>query len=295
MPAVVLGESQMRMLSEMTESNNNAIFSMLIFTSLCYGLFFCALSAMCFMPALGARGGDTEGMLERPPKDMNVSGLDEMWKKQFVRKVYSILGIQIFLTVVISSAMMLLGGEQLVLWVYGQGAWITWVTLFGSMANLVALMCYRQKSPHNLILLFTFTVLESMLIGFICASYAAAGLGAIVIEAFAITSVIFIGLTLFTMQSKIDFNFLGPMLFVSLLVLIVWGMFANFFFTSFVFNQVYALAGVIIFSLYVVYDTHQIMNNLSYDEYIAGAINLYLDFINLFLFMLRLLSGGQRS
>ena len=31
---------------------------------------------------------------------------------------------------------------------------------------------------------------------------------------------------------------------------------------------------------------------LSYDEYILGAINLYLDFINLFLFILRLLVGG---
>ena len=32
---------------------------------------------------------------------------------------------------------------------------------------------------------------------------------------------------------------------------------------------------------------------LSYDEYVLGAVNLYLDFINMFLFILNLLSGGR--
>lgn len=290
----MLAESSMRMLSENTASANGSIAAMLVFTSICYALFFCLLGAHYLRRGPSPAVSGFAGIAERQEK-VTVSTLDEAWKKQFVRKVYAILGMQLFVTVCISSAMMLLGGDALVAWVFGPGSWITFATFFASLANLMTLMCFQQRYPHNLILLFSFTVLESMLVGFVCASYAAVGLGAIVIEAFAITSVIFIGLTLFTMQSKINFDFLRPMLFVSLLVLIVWGMFANFFFTSFVFNQVYALAGVIIFSLYVVYDTHEVMNNLSYDEYIAGAINLYLDFINLFLFLLRLLTGGQRS
>jgi len=133
------------------------------------------------------------------------------------------------------------------------------------------------------------------MVGLTCTQYAAAGLSTLVIEAFALTSIIFIGLTLFTIQSKIDFSFFGAGLGVALLALLMWGWFAMFAFPSFMFSQVYALAGSVIFSLYVVYDTWLITQTLSYDEYIVGAINLYLDFINLFLMILRLLTTGARE
>ena len=66
-----------------------------------------------------------------------------------------------------------------------------------------------------------------------------------------------------------------------------------FAFPEFAFSQVYALVGSVIFSLYIVFDTWLITKTLSYDEYILGAINLYLDLINLFLFILRLLTGSR--
>ena len=80
-----------------------------------------------------------------------------------------------------------------------------------------------------------------------------------------------------------------------LFMLIIWGFFAAFAFPSFAMRQVYALAGTAIFSLYVLFDTWSITTYLSYDDYVLGAINLYLDFINLFLFILQLLSGGRRE
>merc|ERR550514_811576 len=121
------------------------------------------------------------------------------------------------------------------------------------------------------------------------------GLTMLVVEAFAITSLIFIALTIFTMQSKIDFSFLGLVLPILLFTLIIWGFFSMFAFNSFAFRQVYALAGVVIFSLYVLYDTHAITTYLSYDDYVLGAINLYLDFINLFVLLLQLLMGVCRE
>jgi protein lifeguard len=47
------------------------------------------------------------------------------------------------------------------------------------------------------------------------------------------------------------------------------------------------------FSISAVYDTHAIMKRLSPDEYIMGALSLYLDFINLFLYILRVVSTHQ--
>ena len=80
-----------------------------------------------------------------------------------------------------------------------------------------------------------------------------------------------------------------------LLTLIIWGFFAVVAFPSFMFSQVYALAGTLIFSLYILFDTHMITTYLSYDDYVLGAINLYLDFVNLFLMILQLLMGMRRD
>ena len=59
------------------------------------------------------------------------------------------------------------------------------------------------------------------------------------------------------------------------------------------FDLIYAIGGTLIFSGYIVYDTFLINSRLSPDEYILGAISLYLDFVNLFLSILRLLNNIQ--
>ena len=209
--------------------------------------------------------------------------------------MYSILGCQLFVTVFTSFVMMQFGGASLMSWMLNDGSWTFTTSLIGVFVSLIALMCYRQTYPHNLLLLTIFTFLMSWMVGTTCTMYAARGLSALVVEAFAITSVIFIALTLFTVQSKWDFSFLGVGLGVALIGFITWGFFASLAFPSFMFSQVYALIGSLIFSLFVVYDTWVITQKLSYDEYVLGAINLYLDFINLFLMILRLLSGGSRE
>lgn len=46
-------------------------------------------------------------------------------------------------------------------------------------------------------------------------------------------------------------------------------------------DLIIAIGGCLIFSGYIVYDTHLINKRLSPDEFILGSISLYLDFINL--------------
>jgi protein lifeguard len=46
--------------------------------------------------------------------------------------------------------------------------------------------------------------------------------------------------------------------------------------------------GAIIFSMYIIYDTHKIMEKVSPEEYIDASVNLYLDIINLFVSILRI-------
>jgi len=224
-----------------------------------------------------------------------VAELDKQWRNAFIAKVYGILCVQLAITVFICFSMMQFGGYNLARWVMTDGYWTRMVSLVAMIALICSLMCVKNKHPHNLIVLGAFTVVMSYTIGITCTFYAAAGMGVLVVEAFAITSVLFIGLTLFVMHSKIDFSWLGMLLPSALLILMIWGFFAMFAFDSFAFRQVYALLGCIIFVGYILYDTHQITTYLPYDDYVVGAINLYLDFINLFVFILQLLSGGRRE
>lgn len=58
---------------------------------------------------------------------------------------------------------------------------------------------------------------------------------------------------------------------------------------------VFAAAGALLFCGFIIYDTHLLMHKLSPEEYILAAINLYLDIINLFLHLLRLLEAFNKN
>jgi FtsH-binding integral membrane protein len=102
-------------------------------------------------------------------------------------------------------------------------------------------------------------------------------------------------LTLFTFQTKLDFSGLGPFLFAGLIGLITAGFVHIFIPFSKGLDLVIACIGVLIFSGYILYDTQQIMKRLSVDEAILASLNLYLDFLNLFIYILRIVSTENVS
>lgn len=89
------------------------------------------------------------------------------------------------------------------------------------------------------------------MVGTVTALYANAGLGDLVMEAVFITATVFIVLTIFTLQSKWDFSFMGAGLGVCLWIMILFGIFSMIFGIQTGF--IYALAGSILFSLYIMY------------------------------------------
>jgi FtsH-binding integral membrane protein len=46
---------------------------------------------------------------------------------------------------------------------------------------------------------------------------------------------------------------------------------------------------------YIVFDTYMITSRLGYDDYIVAAIELYLDLVNLFLYILKILASNRNS
>ncbi|KAL1746426.1 inhibitor of apoptosis-promoting Bax1-domain-containing protein [Schizophyllum fasciatum] len=206
-------------------------------------------------------------------------------RQAFVRKVFTILLSQAATTIVAAGVS---SSDDVMTWVLHH-TWSFYAPLLLSLANLAILFVKRHSHPWNLVLLSTFTLMEAFTLGVTVAFFDKV----IVLQALFITLGVFVGLTLFTLQSKYDFSGMAPFLFGGLLALVMTGLVGLFLPFSHTFSLIYAVGGCLIFSGYIVYDTYLINARLSPDEYIMGAISLYLDFVNLFLSILRLLNELQ--
>lgn len=165
--------------------------------------------------------------------------------------------------------------------------WMMWVSIIGSFA-LMFLTLWKSKSyPMNFLFLTGFTLFEAYAIALVVSFYEVR----IVIQALLLTLGIFIALTLFACQTKYDFTGLGPYLFGFLAGAIVFGFVSMFFPYNSTMELVYSGGIAILFSGYILYDTQMIMRKYHADEEIAAAISLYLDVLNLFLAILRILNS----
>lgn len=84
-------------------------------------------------------------------------------------------------------------------------------------------------------------------------------------------------------------------LYVALLILVLGGFMRLFFPYSDALEWCLSMGGALLFSLFIVFDTSMIMHKVSPEEYVMACINLYLDIINLFLHILRILSEAQKK
>lgn len=74
---------------------------------------------------------------------------------------------------------------------------------------------------------------------------------------------------------------MGPFLFGALIALCMTGLVGIFIPFSKTMDLVFAIGGCLLFSGYIVYDTYVINAKLSPDEFIMGAISLYLEYVDL--------------
>ncbi|KAJ8302116.1 hypothetical protein KUTeg_021103 [Tegillarca granosa] len=98
-------------------------------------------------------------------------------------------------------------------------------------------------------------------------------------------------LGLFTIFESYSVGVLGN-LFAALWILLL-ALFLQMLFPSELMDKAISVGGALLFSLFIIFDTHMLMHKLSPEEYIVAAINLYLDILNLFIYILRLV--GDRK
>jgi modulator of FtsH protease len=148
----------------------------------------------------------------------------------------------------------------------------------------------RGKRAIGYTFVFSFTFISGITIYPTIAHYASIGGSTLINTAFILTVIIFGGLSAYAYYSKKDFSFLGGFLMVGLLTLIGFslvGMFVGGFGGPL--GTMLAAGGVLIFSGFILYDISQYRQGLTNDAIPLAVLNLYLDFINLFLSLLRLL------
>lgn len=210
----------------------------------------------------------------------------------FIRKVYSLLTVQLFLTTLIAAPLQTMSEKWL-----AENKWLFWVSLVATVLSLVA-MCvekYIEAYPTNYIILFSFTVFEAVLVGFCSAHYTAGS----VCVCFAATVLVFAGLTAYAWRTASDFTGMGPYLFGALSSLLwfgfVIGILSCFGIHIPAMHAVYGATGMMIFVFYIIFDTQCIIgkykghaHEFSIDDYVFAALTLYLDVLNLFLKLLEL-------
>lgn len=247
-----------------------------------------------FQPGYGDPSG---GYVGGVGEDGEVKGFDfndQSIRKGFIRKVYSILMCQLLVSMGFIS--LFLFHEKTRLYV-AHNQWLFWLAFAVVIVTMISMACcssVRRTAPMNFIFLAIFTGAESFLLGVISSVYQAKE----VMMAVGITAAVCLALTIFAFQTRWDFTVMGGFLLCATVVLMLFGLIAIFIPKNNVVTLVYASIGALLFSLYLVYDTQLMMGgkhkySISPEEYIFAALNLYLDIVNIFLYILTIIGAAR--
>ena len=137
--------------------------------------------------------------------------------------------------------------------------------------------------------LYIFTFISGITIYPIVAHYLATIGPNPVLLAFASTTTIFTGLAIYATKTKRNLSFLGGFLMAALLALVAISIFNIFWPLGTTAMLAYSFIGVMVFSGYVLFDFNRMKRHgVMPEEVPLMALNLYLNFINLFLDLLRI-------
>lgn len=220
-------------------------------------------------------------------------------RMEFIRKTYSILCEQLLYTFGLVLLATFNDGFK---YLMQSNLWFTWICIifeFVLIFSLIFMWNIQKIYPYNYIFLAIFTLPFGYTTAFVTTIYDPS----IVLSAIGTTLIIVAGLTLFACQTKVDFTEFYGILFIgltsltttSIVMLFVCGQ--NECETL---DMIQIVSGIFIFIGYIVVDTQMMIGGghsrqFEPDEHVIAAMNLYLDVINLFLKLLKLLSKFSKK
>jgi modulator of FtsH protease len=182
-------------------------------------------------------------------------------------------------TLIFSSLCCYMGMQQIQANAFPQQTVIPFV-----IALIILLLLHKLKNTVlALPLLFTFTGL----LGYTLSPYVAMYNTNSILISLSATASIFIGLTIYVAISKQRFTFMGGILFAALVALLAL-LIMNYFIPSDTLQLVIAFFACVLFSSFILYDTDILLKQDNPNPIIM-TVSLYLDLINLFIYLLQII------
>lgn len=217
----------------------------------------------------------------------------------FVRKVFGLLTCQLLMTTLVAGACFAKRNDPKFVKLMANPG-VLFGALGGFLATYIALVCCEvdKKVPVNYILLTIFTFCMSIMVGHAVMRVPDPS---VVLAASAMTLGSVTSIMLYAVCSKSDFTVYAPALFQASLVFAICGLFVALFAPKM--HYFLACGGVILFGIFLLVDTQIIMSGaygghrkyqIDEDSYIMATVILYLDIINLFLYILELLNQNDQ-
>lgn len=215
--------------------------------------------------------------------------------RTFMLKVYNYMGSAVLLTGIVAMLFASSGMAQDVM--FGGGP-LKWLIILSPLAIVFAMSFGQNK--------FSTTTLQAMfwgfatLMGLSMSTIFLIYTGASIAQTFFATSAAFLGLSLYGYTTKKDLSGWGSFLIMGVVGLLV-AMVINIFLQSSMMNLVISAVGVLIFAGLTAYDTQRIKSMYAYvagtdmvgKVVVMSALNLYLDFINMFQFLLAFMGSRE--
>lgn len=215
----------------------------------------------------------------------------------FIRKVYMILSAQLLLTTGIVAVFTFVKPVRTFVQENQAIYWASYAVYFITHLVLVCCTGPRRKHPWNIILLLIFTLALSYMTGTISSFYSTQA----VFLAIGITAVVCISVTVFCFQTKVDFTkcqglfcVLGIVMFVTGIITVIVLSFKYMLWL----HMLYAAIGAIVFTMFLAYHTQLLIGNrkhsISPEEYVFAALSIYVDIVQIFLFLLQIIGASNR-
>ena len=226
-------------------------------------------------------------------EDNTEEQIQQKIRRDFIRKVYGIILFQLLITTgVIYFSITSKFFYQFIL----SNPSMLYLCIIGVLLTEIPILCCQsvaQKVPLNYILLLIFTLCESYIMAYTTSYYEPLS----VLICAALTLAIVIGLTLYATFTKNDITICGGAL-VSLSMIMLFLSIIGIFYTSAFYQTLVNSCGVFLFSLYLIYDIQLVIgkkkNLISTDNYIVGALMIYIDIVSIFIKILMLFGKKKK-
>lgn len=221
--------------------------------------------------------------------------------RSYMLKVYNLMALGVALTGLVAYAFAEMAGSREALTPFGQAIYMTplkWVILLAPI-GLVFFLSFRIEKMSVFAAQLTYWIYAG-LVGASLSSIFMVYTDASIVKTFAVTAASFAALSLYGYTTKRDLSPMGTFLMMGLFGLIIASV-VNIFLGSPALDFAVSVIGVLVFAGLTAWDTQKIKE--SYIESagfeavnkmaIMGALTLYMDFINLFLFLLRFMGNKE--